>query len=251
VAAEELIGGIHAVQAILEHNPGRIRRLYVSEQRRNPRIEDLLGIARQHRIPIEEQTRDRLDRLAQGQVHQGVLARCEPLPRRGEQELVWDLGVLQEPAMLLVLDGVQDPHNLGACLRSVNGAGGHGVVVPRDRAAPVTATVYKAASGALETTPLYQVTNLARTLEQLKNDTGLWIFGTSDKAERTLYDLDLASPFALVLGTEGKGMRRLVSEHCDELVRIPMRGTVSSLNVSVAAAVCCYEALRQRDAISK
>ena len=148
--------------------------------------------------------------------------------------------------MLLVLDGVQDPHNLGACIRTLNGAGGDGVIVPKDRSSPVTSVVHKTASGAIEKTPVYTVTNLSRTLQQLQQECGLWVIGTSDKADKNLYQVDFTVPFALVLGTEGKGIRRLVKEHCDELVSIPMQGSVSSLNVSVASGVCCYEALRQR-----
>ena len=244
--AEELVTGIHAVSAVLDHNPGRIVQLYVANRRHGKRLEDILKNAAGHRIPVHEVSRDRLDRLAGPHLHQGVIARCNPLQRKGDKELNWDVQALDEPAMLLALDGVQDPHNLGACVRTLNGAGGHGVVLPRDRAAPVTPVVHKAASGAMETTPLYHVTNLARTLQRLRDETGLWIYGTSDKAGQSVYELDLSVPFALVLGTEGKGMRQLVAKHCDQLAGIPMRGSVSSLNVSVAAGVCCYEALRQR-----
>ncbi|HBE92769.1 MAG TPA: 23S rRNA (guanosine(2251)-2'-O)-methyltransferase RlmB [Gammaproteobacteria bacterium] len=244
--SEELVTGIHAVAAVLEHNPGRIVQLYISNKSRNSRLDPLLQSAAQQQITIHEVTRDKLDRLAGEYRHQGIIARCQPNQKRGDSELVWDIKALSEPAMLLVLDGVQDPHNLGACIRTLNGAGGHGVVLPKDRAAPVTPVVHKSASGAMETTPLYHVTNLARSLQNLKDETGIWIYGTSDKADKSLYDLDMTVPFALVLGTEGKGVRRLVAEQCDQLVSIPMLGSVSSLNVSVATGVCCYEALRQR-----
>ena len=244
--AEEILTGIHAVTAVLTHNPGRVSQLYVNEKRRNNRLDPLLELANNLQLPVREVTRDRLDRLAENQIHQGIVARCEALALRTEKELVWDVKALQHPAMLLVLDGVQDPHNLGACIRTLNGAGGDGIVIPRDRSAPVTSVVHKIASGAMETTPLYTVTNLSRTLQQLKSECGLWIFGTTDHAEKSLYQLDLTGSFALVLGAEGKGMRRLVEEHCDELVAIPMQGTVNSLNVSVASGVCCYEAVRQR-----
>lgn len=244
--AEEILTGIHAVMAVLTHNPGRVSQLYVNEKRSNNRLDPLLELAHEQQLPVREVSRDRLDRLAENQIHQGIIARCEALPARTESELIWDIKALQHPAMLLVLDGVQDPHNLGACIRTLNGAGGDGIVIPRDRSAPVTSVVHKIASGAMETTPLYTVTNLSRTLQQLKSECGLWIFGTTDHAEKSLYQLDFTGPFALVLGAEGKGMRRLVEEHCDELVAIPMQGAVNSLNVSVASGVCCYEALRQR-----
>ena len=206
----------------------------------------LLQAVSANRLPLKEVSRDKLDSLADNQIHQGIVARCEALPVRAEAELIWDIKALKRPAMLLVLDGIQDPHNLGACIRTLNGAGGDGVVIPKDRSAPVTSVVHKTASGAMEKTPIYTVTNLSRTLQQLQQECGLWIVGTSDKAEKNLYQVDFTVPFALVLGAEGKGIRRLVSEHCDELVSIPMQGSVSSLNVSVASGVCCYEALRQR-----
>lgn len=243
---DDIVTGIHAVSAVLDHNPQRVLQLYVSGSSRNPRLEILLKQASKESIVIHQVSREKLDKLSGQQLHQGVIARCKPLARKGDNELVWDIKALDEPAMLLVLDGVQDPHNLGACIRTLNGAGGHGIVVPKDRSAPITSVTHKSASGAMETTPIYHVSNLARALQQLKKETGLWVYGTSDKAEKSLYDLDLAGPFALVLGTEGKGMRRLVTEQCDQLVSIPMMGSVSSLNVSVATGVCCYEAVRQR-----
>jgi 23S rRNA (guanosine2251-2'-O)-methyltransferase len=244
--AEEILTGIHAVMAVLTHNPGRVSQLYVNEKRRNNRLDPLLELAHEQQLPVREVSRDRLDRLAENQIHQGIIARCEALPARTESELIWDIKALQHPAMLLVLDGVQDPHNLGACIRTLNGAGGDGIIIPKDRSAPVTSVVHKTASGAMEKTPIYTVTNLSRTLQQLKDECSLWVFGTSDKSDKNLYEVNFTVPFALVLGAEGKGMRRLVTEHCDELVSIPMKGTVSSLNVSVASGVCCYEALRQR-----
>ena len=248
--AEEILTGIHAVAAVLSLNPGRVRQIYVNEKRGNKRLDPILQSVKGLRIPLKEVSRDKLDRLADNQNHQGIIARCEMLPARTEAELLWDVKALDHPAMLLVLDGIQDPHNLGACVRTLNSAGGDGIVIPKDRSTPVTPVVHKTASGAMETTPVYTVTNLSRTLQQLKEDCGLWIFGTSDKAENNLYQADFTVPFALVLGAEGKGMRRLVTEHCDELLTIPMKGSVSSLNVSVAAGVCCYEALRQRQSMT-
>ena len=244
--AEEILTGIHAVQAVLTHNPARVRQVYINEVRKNNRLEPLLVAVSENKLPLKEVSRDKLDSLAHNQIHQGIIARCEALPVRAEAELIWNIKALKRPAMLLILDGIQDPHNLGACIRTLNGAGGDGVIIPKDRSSPVTSVVHKTASGAMEKTPIYTVTNLSRTLQQLKQDCGLWVFGTSDKAEKNLYQADFTVPFALVLGTEGKGMRRLVAEHCDELLSIPMQGSVSSLNVSVASGVCCYEALRQR-----
>ena len=244
--ADETLTGIHAVMAVLEHNPQRVRQVYIYDKRKNPRLESLLEKVGKLSVPVHEVPRSKLDRMADNQVHQGVVARCEPLPARTEKELLWDIGGLDRPAMLLVLDSIQDPHNLGACLRTLNGAGGDGIVMAKGRSAPITSVVHKTASGALETTPVYTVINLARTLQKLKEETGLWIFGTSDRAEKNLYELDLTGPFAMVLGAEGKGIRRLVADHCDELVSIPMQGAVSSLNVSVATGVCVYEAMRQR-----
>ncbi len=244
--ANEILTGIHAVMAVLTHNPGRVEQIYVNKNRSNNRLDPLLDKVKANNLPLKEVSRDKLDRLADNQIHQGIVARCQALPLRGEAELMWDIKALKRPAMLLVLDGIQDPHNLGACIRTLNGAGGDGVVIPKDRSAPITSVVHKTASGAMEKTPVYTVTNLSRTLLQLREECGLWVIGTSDKAEKNLYDMNFTESFALVLGTEGKGMRRLVAENCDELVSIPMRGTVSSLNVSVASGVCCYEALRQR-----
>ena len=245
--SEELVTGIHAVSAVLEHNPSRVAQLYISGTSRNRRLDSIRQLASQHGVAVHAVSRDKLDRLSSGQMHQGIIARCQTLQKKGDKELLWDIKSLKHPAMLLVLDGVQDPHNLGACIRTLNGAGGDGVVMPKDRSAPITAVAHKSASGAMETTPVYHVTNLARSLQQLKEETGLWIYGTSDKAEKSIYQLDFNEPFALVLGTEGKGVRRLVAEQCDQLVSIPMQGSVSSLNVSVATGVCCYEALRQRN----
>jgi len=186
---------------------------------------------------------DRLNKLAGSTRHQGVVARVENLARQHSLDDLLD--TVEGPPLLLVLDGVTDPHNLGAALRVADGAGAHAVIAPKDHAVGVNATVAKVASGAAETVPYFMVTNLARTLGELK-DRDIWVVGTSDDAEQTLYDIDLRGPVAVVLGAEGTGMRQLTRKHCDQLVRIPMQGAVESLNVSVAAAVCLYEALRQR-----
>jgi 23S rRNA (guanosine2251-2'-O)-methyltransferase len=188
-----------------------------------------------------------LDKLAAGERHQGVVA--ELLPRAGDPETQLEeaLEAAGDAPLLLVLDGVQDPHNLGACLRSADAAGVAAVLVPRDRAAGLTPVVRKVAAGAAETVPLVAVVNLARTLRELK-ERGVWLVGTDDSAEKTLYDAELTGPVALVMGSEGEGMRRLTRECCDQLVSIPMAGAVESLNVSVAAGVALFEAVRQRSA---
>jgi len=233
---QDLIHGIHAVLAALRLHAGSVREVWVDATRRDMRIVELTEAARQAKIKLHTVTQRELDELAPGARHQGALA-----------VLLEKLG---ESAFILVLDGVQDPHNLGACLRSADAAGVHGVVVPRDRAAPITAVVRKVASGAVESVPFFQVTNLARTLRELQS-AGVWLVGAAGEGATILYEADLRGPLALVLGGEGEGLRRLTREHCDLLVRIPMAGTVESLNVSVAAGICLFEAVRQRKPAAK
>lgn len=203
--------------------------------------------AREAGIRLIESDGLRLAKMCGSHGHQGVVARVDAVPQvKSLDELLEQLEAAgEEPPLLLVLDGVTDPHNLGACLRVADGAGAHAVIAPKDHAAGINATVAKVASGAAETMPYFMVTNLARTLGELK-ERNIWCIGTSDDAEKTIYDVDLKGPVALVLGAEGEGMRQLTRKTCDELVRIPMRGAVESLNVSVASGVCLYEALRQR-----
>ena len=239
--------GLHAVAALLEHEPGRVTRLWVLASRKDARLNRLVELARKRGVPINESTRVELDGLAEGARHQGVVAAYagESAPL-GEADLERLLDAVQEgPALVLVLDGVQDPHNLGACLRTADAAGAHAVVAPRDRAVGLTPAVLKVASGAAESVPFVQVTNLARTLRALK-DRGLKVVGAAGEAEQSVFAADLSGPLALVMGGEGGGLRRLTREQCDALVRIPMAGAVESLNVSVAAAVCLYEVVRQR-----
>ena len=189
---------------------------------------------------------DEIAKLAGSHGHQGVAALVHPVAQaRSLDDLLEQLEPTGQPPLLLVLDGITDPHNLGACLRVADGAGAHAVIAPKDHAAGINATVAKVASGAAETMPYFMVTNLARTLGELK-ERNIWVIGTSDDAPRTLYQADLKAPVALVLGAEGQGMRQLTRKTCDELVSIPMAGAVESLNVSVASGVCLYEALRQR-----
>jgi 23S rRNA (guanosine2251-2'-O)-methyltransferase len=241
--------GIHAVRVLLARSPQRVRQLWISSAREAAaRLQELRGLAGEAGVNLAGADDAQLERLAGGGRHQGVVAELAPRAEDPETALEEALESVGEMApLLLVLDGVTDPHNLGACLRSADAAGTAAVIVPRDRAAGLTPVVRKVAAGAAETVPLVQVVNLARTLRQLK-ERGIWLVGTSDDASRTLFDVDLCGPTALVLGAEGEGMRRLTREACDELVSIPMAGAVESLNVSVATGVALFEAVRQRRA---
>ncbi|ACO77009.1 RNA methyltransferase TrmH, group 3 [Azotobacter vinelandii CA] len=240
----ERIYGVHAVEALLRHHPRRVKRLWLAEGRQDPRVQALLELARQARIAVGQRERRELDEWAEG-VHQGVVAEVSPSQVWGEAMLDELLDRCEGPPLLLVLDGVTDPHNLGACLRTADAAGAQAVIVPKDKSATLNATVRKVACGAAEVVPLVAVTNLARTLEKLRQR-GLWTVGTAGEVEQELYGVDLRGPTVLIMGAEGKGMRRLTREHCDYLVRLPMAGSVSSLNVSVATGVCLFEAVRQR-----
>jgi 23S rRNA (guanosine2251-2'-O)-methyltransferase len=242
------IYGIHAVSAALRHDHSRLESLWVEQRRHDGRLRDLVKTAKQRGIPVHYEQRGVLDRMVNHARHQNILARLAPIPIatvRNERHLPELLAAARGTPLLLVLDGIQDPHNLGACLRSADAAGVHAVMVPTDRAAGLTATVRKVASGAAETVPLIQVANLVRALRGLQAQ-GLWIIGAAGEAEASLYQTDLTGPVALVLGGEEKGLRRLTRETCDNLARIPMAGTVESLNVSVAAGIFLFEAVRQR-----
>jgi 23S rRNA (guanosine2251-2'-O)-methyltransferase len=240
-----LVFGLHAVEAVLRA-PGRVRELWLDAARRDQRMRELAARAEQEKVRVQWVGKEKLDELAGEEArHQGAVARVRPSQPLSESGLEDLLVQLTAPPFFLVLDGVTDPHNLGACLRTADGAGVHAVITPRDRAVGLNPTVRKVASGAAETVPLIQVTNLARTLRTLQ-EAGVFIVGTAGEAEQELYQANLTGPLALVMGAEGKGMRRLTRDHCDLLVRLPMRGGVESLNVSVATGVCLYEALRQR-----
>jgi len=242
----EQVYGLHAVAALLESRPASIKKLMVADVAADRQLAPLLAQAVAAGISIQRINRKELDQQAPDSRHQGVIAVVrETTSGINERQLPDFLAALTEPAFLLVLDGVQDPHNLGACLRTADAAGVHAVILPQDRAVGITPVVHKVACGAVESVPVFTVTNLARTLRQLR-DTGIWIYGASDSAEQRLYDIDLLGPIALVLGSEGKGMRRLTREHCDHLLSIPMAGRVESLNVSVAAGVVLFEVRRQR-----
>jgi 23S rRNA (guanosine2251-2'-O)-methyltransferase len=249
--SQELVFGIHAVAALLQRNPERIGELFVLDGRADKRMQALLQQAERAGTRVERTSRQALDKLVQGN-HQGVIARvggeqvAERLASWSEADLE---GLIEQAAkpLVLVLDGVTDPHNLGACLRSADAAGVTAVIVPKDNAASITPVVRKVACGAAEVVPFIQVTNLARTMKQLQ-DAGLWIVGTTGEADESLYAQDMKGPLVIVMGAEGSGMRRLTKEHCDFLVKLPMAGSVSSLNVSVATGICLFEAVRQRQA---
>lgn len=243
----EYIYGLHAVQAMLERAPRRVKQLNVQRGRLDARMQAVLDLAASAAIDIERVLPEDLDRLADGGVHQGVVAKVTPSQLWSEDMLVHLLDKEEGVPLLLVLDGVTDPHNLGACLRSADAAGAQAVIIPKDRSASLSPTVRKVACGAAETVPLVAVTNLARTLKQLQQR-GLWVVGTAGEADQLLYQVDLKVPTVIVMGAEGAGMRRLTREHCDYLAKLPMAGGVSSLNVSVAAGVCLFEAVRQRTA---
>lgn len=240
----ERVYGVHAVEALLRHHPKRVKQLWLAEGRQDPRVQALVQLAGAARVPVGQRERRELDEWAEG-VHQGVVAEVSPSQVWGENFLEELLARKESVPLLLVLDGVTDPHNLGACLRTADAAGVQAVIVPRDKSATLNATVRKVACGAAEVIPLVAVTNLARTLEKLQQQ-GLWIVGTAGEATQEIYDLDLRGPTVLVMGAEGSGMRRLTREHCDYLAKLPMGGSVSSLNVSVATGVCLFEAVRQR-----
>ena len=239
--------GFHAVGVRIKTAPKSVYEVFYDVQRRDARMRAFTDRARDSGIKLVESDGLRLAKMCGSHGHQGVVARVDALAQvTSLDELLENLEAsgVKNP-LLLVLDGVTDPHNLGACLRVADGAGAHAVIAPKDHAAGISAIVSKVASGAAETMPYFMVTNLARTLGELK-ERNIWCIGTSDDAEKTIYDVPLTGPVALVLGAEGEGMRQLTRKTCDDLVSIPMAGAVESLNVSVASGVCLYEALRQR-----
>ncbi len=238
-----ILFGFHAVTVRLKTAPRSVIEVHVDATRRDQRMRQFVERAQAADVKLIDSDDERLRKLCGTHRHQGVVARVEALTRAHSLDDVLD-AVAGAP-LLLVLDGVTDPHNLGACLRVADGAGAHAVIAPKDHAVGVNATVAKVASGAADTVPYLIVTNLARTLGELK-ERDIRVVGTADDAPRSLYDADLRGPLALVLGAEGKGMRQLTARSCDELVRLPMKGAVESLNVSVASGICLYEALRQR-----
>ena len=243
MAATHFIHGFHAVTSRLRQRAQGVHEVFVDVGRRDMRVKDLVQLAESHGVRIVQADGKRLDGMTGGTKHQGVAARVDDL--RLSHSLDDILDSLLEPPLLLVLDGITDPHNLGACLRTADAAGVHAVVAPKDRAAGLNATVTKVASGAADTIPYITVTNLARTLKELK-ERDIWVVGTTEDAGTSLYAAGLNRALAVVLGAEGEGLRRLTRETCDELRSIPMRGSIESLNVSVATGVCLFEARRQR-----
>jgi 23S rRNA (guanosine2251-2'-O)-methyltransferase len=233
------------VQAALDVPVSRIKEIWLAAERHDQRVDAILNAAGEQGVVVHKAERETLDKIAPEVQHQGCAARCKPLESLDEKGLLELVENLSEPAFLLILDGVQDPHNLGACLRTAEAAGVHAVVAPKDRASGLTATAVKISSGAAERVPFAQITNLSRLMKDLQ-ELGVWLVGTSGGAEHSVFEVDLKGPVAIVLGAEGKGIRRLTRENCDEVIYIPMRGEAESLNVSVAAGVCLFEAYRQR-----
>lgn len=244
MSKHELLFGLHSVDAVLTREPERILELMVLKGRQDERVNKVINSARQHGISINFLTRRAMDDKAREANHQGLIANARPGRVYDEADLDKIIESQDKP-LLLILDGVTDPHNLGACLRCADAAGADAVIVPKDKSASLTPVVRKVACGAAETMPLIQVTNLARTMRDIQQQ-GVWIVGTAGEADHSLYQSRLEGSLAIVMGAEGKGMRRLTREHCDELVSLPMAGSVSSLNVSVATGICLFEAVRQQ-----
>ncbi len=246
----EKVYGLHAVRALLMRHAGRVAGLTIASERGDPRIVEIEALAKKHAKTVKRASPASFKQLFGEAVHQGVYADVQPLAPWREEELVAAIAEALatsggQPPLVLVLDGVQDPHNLGACLRTADACGALALVIPKDRAVQINATVRKVAAGAAETTPVAVVTNLARALRLLK-EAGLWIVGADAGAPKLAHETDLAGPIALVMGAEGSGLRQLTRDTCDLLVRLPQQGAVESLNVSVATGMLLYEALRQR-----
>ncbi|GGF69301.1 23S rRNA (guanosine(2251)-2'-O)-methyltransferase RlmB [Alteromonas lipolytica] len=244
MAQQEWLYGLHALQAVVDNEPERLIEIWVLKGRDDERLVNIVNQARRFGVAVQFCHRKVLDDKVKGEQHQGIVARAKPAKTLDESDLDALLANTDMP-LLLVLDGVTDPHNIGACLRTADAAGAHALIVPKDKSGGLTGTARKVACGAAEVVPFIQVTNLARTLKQLQEQ-GVWVVGTAGEAEQLIYDCKLTGPMALVMGAEGKGMRRLTRETCDELVKLPMAGSVSSLNVSVATGICLYEIVRQR-----
>lgn len=245
---DEFVFGIHAINALLDTAPERFIELWLLKGREDERLSPIINLARKYGISIQMANRKVLDDKSEGEQHQGVVARIRAgkvLTENDLDDILSRAAEKNQSPFLLILDGVTDPHNLGACLRNADAAGVQAIIVPKDNAASLTPVVRKVAVGAAETVPLVQVTNLARTMKALQEQ-GVWLIGTAGETDTCLYDLQLSGPMALVMGAEGKGMRRLTRENCDQLVKLPMAGSVSSLNVSVASGICLFEIVRQR-----
>jgi len=244
---QDTVFGLHAVESLVRNESGSVLAIQIQEGREDKRLTKLINLIKQKSIKLEQVPRKSLDTLVSGR-HQGVVALVKAEVEKDEGDLEELLQALSEAPFLLILDSVTDPHNLGACLRSADAAGVHAVIVPKDKSAPLNATAKKVACGAAEHVPVIRVTNLARTMKWLQNF-GIWITGAAGEAEQDIYQTDFKGSMALAMGAEGSGLRRLTREHCDQLTKIPMVGSVSSLNVSVASGICLFEALRQRSII--
>ncbi|MDI1352475.1 MAG: 23S rRNA (guanosine(2251)-2'-O)-methyltransferase RlmB [bacterium] len=243
--SEQFVYGVHAVAALL-NNPHRvINRLFVSQDRIDKRLQDILDKAAQLQLTIEPLSMQKMNQRFADFTHQGVVASANSLPDYSEPDLVALIDACKKPGLILILDGVTDPHNLGACLRSADATGVHFVMIPKDKSASITPVVSKVACGAAESVPLVRVTNLVRAMEVLKEQ-GVWIYGAAGEASSSLYQMDCKGTIAIAMGAEGEGLRRLTREHCDGLFSLPMLGAVESLNVSVATGVALYEVVRQR-----
>jgi len=240
-----LLIGVHSVDSALSKAPQQLKLITVAQECRNPRVRELVERAGKEGIRVVTESRAVLDRRSEDQRHQDIIAEFEAANVGTEKDLDRILESIDGTPLVLVLDGIQDPHNLGACLRTAEAAGVNLVILPRDRSAGLTPVARRSASGAAEVLPILIITNLARVLRRLKEN-GIWLAGTTDSAGQGLYESDLSGPIGLVMGSEGKGMRRLTAELCDYHLQIPMQGSVNSLNVSVATAVCLFEVVRQR-----
>lgn len=241
---DNLVFGINPVQQLLDHNPSKIIEIFVSTEKNDKRMQELMVAAKNNTISVQRIDPRKLDKILNGQNHQGVMAKIKATVTLTEDDLAQLFNSVAKP-LFLILDGVQDPHNLGACLRTADAAGVTAVIVPKDNAVGITPVVRKVASGAADSVPLVRVSNLARAMQKLQ-ELGVWIVGTDTAGEKTLYATDLTGPIALALGAEGEGLRVLTQKHCDFLVSLPMLGEVESLNVSVAAGICLFESVRQR-----
>ena len=239
--------GINPVEGALSHDATNVLEVMVEKGADNPRVRALADAARGHGIAVLVRSRAELDRVAEGARHQGIVARYKRQAQRDEDDLAALIAHAGKDCLILILDGVTDPHNLGACLRSAEAAGVTAVVIPKDKAASVTAVVQRASAGAADRVPLVRVTNLARAMDEIKQ-AGVWITGLAGEGDASIYAMDFKGPVAIAMGSEGEGMRRLTRERCDHLAKIPMRGAVESLNVSVATGVALFEVLRQRGA---
>ena len=245
MSKSELIYGMHAVDALLETKPERVIEVYALKGRDDQRLNEVLAKAHQWGVSVQFMQRKALDEKSDGEQHQGIIARVKTIKILTDNDLDPILSALHTPPFLLILDGVTDPHNLGACLRSAEAAGVNAVIIPKDNSASLTPVVRKVACGAAESIPLIHVTNLARAMRALQ-EKGIWIYGTAGEADQSIYECKLEGGIALAMGAEGKGLRRLTREHCDQLIKLPMAGAVSSLNVSVATGICLFEIVRQR-----